>query len=184
MTAPDVGAGVATAGDADTGTRSTRTARPPLERPQNRMAQAGTSGVPVTPSPLQDVIEKLATPVAPSADAALTQVELEEQRQSILLEAREVARRVRQEFDISMREYNSAHGFTPVANPVSRIEEVRARGRDLNAEIDRDGRARSARTASHVSAEKPRYSTPGKNLRAAEAAAAELPGLSGDARRR
>ena len=65
---------------------------------------------------------------------------------------------------------------------VSRINEVRARGRDLNAEIDRDGRARSARTASHMSAEKPRYSTPGKNLRAAEAAAAELPGLSGDAR--
>ena len=51
-------------------------------------------------------------------------------------------------------------------------------GRDLNLEIERDGRARSARTASHVSAEKPRYSTPGKNLRAAEAAAAELPGLS------
>ena len=80
-----VGAGVATAGDADTGTRSTRTARPPLERPQNRTAQAGTSGVPMTPSPLQDVIEKLATPVAPSADAALTQAELEEQRKNILL---------------------------------------------------------------------------------------------------
>ena len=61
---------------------------------------------------------------------------------------------------------------------------MRARGRDLNAEIDRDGRSGSARTASHMSAEKPRYSTPGKNLRAAEAAAAELPGLSGDARSR
>ena len=126
MTAPDVGAGVATAGDADTGTRSTRTARLPLERPQNRTAQAGTSGVPVTPSPLQDVIEKLATPVAPSADAALTQAELEEQRKNILEEALEVAR-VRQEFDISLREYNKAHSFTPVANPVSRMDEVRTR---------------------------------------------------------
>ena len=45
------------------------------------------------------MIEKLATLVAPSADAALTQAELEEQRQNILQEAREVAR-VRQEFDI------------------------------------------------------------------------------------
>ena len=63
-----------------------------------------------------------------------------------------------------MREYNSAHGFTPVANPVSRMDEVHTRGRDLNAEIARDGRARSGRTVSHVLADKPRYSTPGKNL--------------------
>ena len=64
------------------------------------------------------------------------------------------------------------------------MDEVRSRGTDLNSEIARDGRARSSRTASHVSADKPRYSTPGKNLRAVEAAAAELPGLSGDARRK
>ena len=115
MTALGAGVGKATAGDADPGTKSTRTGRPPLERPQK--LTASTSSVPVTPSPLQDVIEKLATPVAPSAYVALTQAELEEQRQSVLLEAREVAR-VRQEFDISMREYNSAHGFTPVANNV------------------------------------------------------------------
>ena len=70
--------------------------------------------MPVTPSPLQDTIEKLATPVAPSADAALAQAELEEQRKNILQEALEVAR-VRQEFDISLREYNKAHGFTLVA---------------------------------------------------------------------
>ena len=64
------------------------------------------------------------------------------------------------------------------------MDEVRTRGRDLNAEIARDGRAKSGRTASYVSADKPRYSTPAKNLRAAEAAAAELPGLSGEARRK
>ena len=139
--------------------------------------------MPVTPSPLQDVIEKLATPVAPSADAALTQAELEEQRKNILLDAIEVAR-VRQEFDISLREYNKAHGFAPVANQTSRMHEVRNRGRDLNAEIGRDGRSKSSRTVSHVSADKPRYSTPGKNLRATEAAAAELSCLSGEARRK
>ena len=78
--------------DAEVSTRTTRTARPPLERPENRPEQAGTSAVPVTPSPLQDTIEKLATPVAPSADVALTQAELEQQRQEILREAQEVAR--------------------------------------------------------------------------------------------
>ena len=111
MTAPVVGASIATAEETEVSTRSTRTARPPLERPENRTTQAGTSGVPVTLSPLQDAIEKLATPVAPSADAALAQAEPDEQRKSILEEALEVAR-VRQEFDISLREYNKAHGFT------------------------------------------------------------------------
>ena len=48
--------------------------------------------MPMMPSPLQDMIEKLATPVALSADAALAQAELDEQRKNILLEAREVAR--------------------------------------------------------------------------------------------
>ena len=59
-TAPGAGVGKATASDADPGTKSTRTGRPPLERPQN--LTASTSGVPVTPSPLQDVIEKCNIP--------------------------------------------------------------------------------------------------------------------------
>ena len=91
MTAPVTGAGVAIAGEAEISTRSTRTARPPLERPENRTVQAGTSRVLVAPSPLQDVIEKLATSVAPSADAALAQAELDQQRKGILEEALEVA---------------------------------------------------------------------------------------------
>ena len=77
MTAPGTGVGKAMAGDADPGTKSARTGRPPLEKPENHAVQASASGVPVTPSPLQDEIEKLATPVAPSADAALTQAKLE-----------------------------------------------------------------------------------------------------------
>ena len=35
-----------------------------------------------------------------------------------------------------------------------------------------------------MSADKPKYSTPAKNLRAAEAAATELPGLPGEVRRK
>ena len=60
MTAPGTGVGKAMAGDADTGSKSARPGRPPLERPENRTTQASTSSVPVMPSPLQDVIEKLA----------------------------------------------------------------------------------------------------------------------------
>ena len=85
---------------------------------------------------------------------------------------------------MSMREYNKAHGFTPVVARPSRIDDVRARGKNLNAELARDGKSRSSRTASHISADRPKYSTPAKNLRAAEAAVAELSSLSGEARRK
>ena len=85
----------------------------------------------------------------------------------------------REDFERSLCEYNLVHGFTPVAKGPSRLKEVRDRGRRLNAEIEKDGR--TSRTSSVLSAEKPRYSTPAKTLRAAEAALAELPHLSGEA---
>ena len=128
-------------------------------------------------------IEKLAVPVIPSTDVVLTQTQLEEQRQYILQEAIEVAR-VRQEFDISLHEYNIAHGFTPVANHPSRINDVRNRGKNLNAEIARDGRSKSSMSPSYLLDDRPKYSTPAKNLRAAEAAAAELSSLTGEALRK
>jgi hypothetical protein len=54
----------------------------------------------------------------------------------------------------------------------TRVHDVRSRVRDLNAEIDRDNRSRTHSTASHVSARnKPKYSSPVKNLRAAAAVA-------------
>jgi hypothetical protein len=121
--------------------------------------------------------------VIPSAELALTQAQLEEQHQQILLEATEITR-AKQEFDISLREYNMAHGLTPVANMPSRLGDVRNRGRNLNAEINRDGRSRSGRSIRAMSAERPVYSSPVKNLRAAQAAAAELSSLSGDALRK
>src|SRR5664279_826167 len=158
MTAPAADAGKGVAGDVDDGAKSTRPGRPPLERAENLSGQAGTSSVPVRPNPLQETIEKLAMTVVPSADAALTQTQLEEQRQYILQEAIEVAR-VRQEFDISLREYNKAHGFTPVANHPSRIDDVRNRGKNLNVEIARDGRSKSSISASHMLADRPIYST-------------------------
>ena len=82
------------------------------------------------------------------------------------------------------REYNKAHGFTPVAAQPSKVGEVRNRGRNLNAEMSRDARAKTVVSASVVSADKLKYNTPAKNLRAAQAAAAELPSLSGEVLRR
>ena len=84
MTALAADAGKGVAGDADAGAKSTRPGRPPLERAENLSGRASTSSVPVRPNPLQETIEKLAMPVVPSADAALTQAQLEEQRQYIL----------------------------------------------------------------------------------------------------
>ena len=52
------------------------------------------------------------------------------------------------------------------------------------AELAKDANARTSRTVSVVSAGRPKYSSPGKNLRAADAAAAELPNLTGEARAR
>ena len=83
--------------------------------------------MPVRPAPLEDIIEKLAVPVTTGADAAQTDAELELQRQKLPQEAIEVAE-IQREFGISLREYNAAHGLTPVANHPSRVEEVRRRG--------------------------------------------------------
>ena len=130
MTAPGADAGKGAIGETDAGAKSARTARPPLGRPENRAGYAGPSSVPVRSDPLRDTIEKLGMPVTPCADTVLTQAQLEEQRQSILQEAIEVAR-VRQEFDISLREYNKAHGFTPVAKGPSCIDDVRNQGKNL-----------------------------------------------------
>ena len=60
--------------------KTTRSAKVPLERRENLRDQAGTSNVPVRTAPLDDVIEKLAVPVATGTDVALTEAELELRR--------------------------------------------------------------------------------------------------------
>jgi hypothetical protein len=89
---------------------------------------------------------------------------------------------VHEDFTRDQREYDAAHGFTPIINRCSRVEDIKTRGRDLNAKIKRDNISRSRNAASYVSAiDKPKYSTSIKNLRAAAAVAKELPALSGEA---
>jgi hypothetical protein len=46
-------------------------------------------------------------------------------------------------FNRQLREYEAAHGFTPVVTQPSRIEEVRTRRRELNTELDKGARAKS-----------------------------------------
>ena len=75
------------AGKGDTGNpaaKSTRSAKVTLERTENLPDQAGTSQVPVRQVPLEDVIQKLAVPVATGTDATLTEAELELHRQNLL----------------------------------------------------------------------------------------------------
>ena len=100
-----------------------------------------------------------------------------------MLEQAEVVAAKKRDLERSIREYESAHGLTPASKQPSRLGDVRNRGKNLNAEIARDGRPRGAASASSYSV-LPVYDTPAKNLRAANAAAAELSNLSGDEWRR
>ena len=187
MVGSAAGAGKGSAGKGEAGkvaAKIVRTAKPVLERSgHDGRDMAGTSGGQGRPSPLEVVIEKLATPVATSADPALAQAELEQQRVELHREALAMDE-MRKELARDLREYNGAHGFTPVSRRPSRIDAVRQRGKGLGAEIDRDGRSASSRTASHVSAAKPQYSSPAKTLRAAEIARQELSSMTGEARQR
>jgi hypothetical protein len=90
----------------------------------------------------------------------------------------------RDNFNRDLLEYEAGQGFTPITIQRSPVEEVRTRGRDLNAELEKDTRTRAHSTTSNVSAgPKPKYSSPVKNLRAAAEVAKELPALSGEALR-
>ena len=126
-------------------------------------------------------METLADPVNPGVDVVVTMADLEAKR--VLLQKEAVAMMTaRDEFNRDLREYNAANGFTPVAVDTHRGAEVRQRGKGLNDELNREARpTTSARSGSRVSTGRPVYSSPAKNLRAAEAGRAELSGLTGDA---
>jgi hypothetical protein len=84
-----------------------------------------------------------------------------------------------EQFNRQLCEYEAAHGFTPVVTWPSRIEEVRARGRNLNTELGKDTRAKSHTATSTVP--KVVYSSLVKNLRAVAEVAKDLSNLSGKA---
>jgi hypothetical protein len=89
--------------------------------------------------------------------------------------------RAQQEMDITLCEYNIAHGFTSINDEPGKVGATRHRGRNLDKELHREVGSGVSVSASFVSAEKLKYSTPNKNLRAAQAAADELDYLMGGA---
>ena len=78
-----------------------------------------------------------------------------------------------------MREYNPAHGFTPAGDQPSWLHEVRRRGGNLGGRLARDDQP-----APRLAFAQPTYGSPVRNMRAAEAAAEELPNIEGEELRR
>jgi hypothetical protein len=152
-----------------------RSARPPLERAENL---ASTSGVPARDQVLLPIIDRLLKMVRSGDDPEQTREVLEGSRQALIDEALAMHQE-RERFNWQLREYEAAHGFTPVVTRPSRIEEVRTRGRDLNTELGKDARAKSHTATSTL--HKVIYSSPVKNLRAAAEVAKDLSCLSGEA---
>jgi hypothetical protein len=125
---------------------------------------ASTSGVSARRQVLLPIIDRLLEPVRSGDDPEQTKEVLEGSRQALVDEALAMHQE-RERFNRQLREYEAAHGFTPVVARPSRIEEVRTRGRDLNTEIDKGARDKSHSATSTVP--KVIYSSPVKNLRAA-----------------
>jgi hypothetical protein len=122
----------------------------------------------------------LAMPIAPNAGAAATQAELEAQRQVLLTGAADVIR-AQQELNLTLREYNAAHGFASVSAYPPRVAGNWLRDRNLDQDLRREVHYGKTVPASLGSVEKPKYSSPDKTLRAARDAVEACDSLSGDA---
>src|SRR5664279_4060013 len=120
------------------------------------------------------MLQGLSTPIAPNADPAATAADLEPARLRVLQGAASIAA-TQCQLEATVREYNSAHGFTPVPNQPSWLDEVRRRGGGLGGELGHDGEP-----ATPPGFRRPVYSSPVKNMKATQAAAAEMAGLEGE----
>jgi hypothetical protein len=126
--------------------KAKRSARPPLERVENLV---GTSGVPARGQVFLPIIDRLLEPVRSGDDPEQVKEVLEGSRQALVDEALAMHQE-RERFNRELREYEAAHGFTPVVTRPSRIDQVRTRGRDLNTEIDKGARDKSHTATSTV----------------------------------
>jgi hypothetical protein len=164
-------------GENNAPTKSACPAKPALERDENI---AGTSNVLPVATLLQAAMNVMSTSIAPNADAAATQAELVAWRQALLHGAADVSR-AQQELNITLREYNAAHGFASVSIDPARVAATRLRGHNLDKELRREVHSGKSMSVSLSLAENPKYSTPDKTLRAARAAVEACESLSGDA---
>ena len=141
--------------------------RPPVGRDA-----PGTSGAaPVTL--VKEVIEVLKTPfhVGSAADIEAAAAQLEETRSKLLADAGKLDT-AQQKLERTFREFNVAHGNAP------RLQDLR----QLGAEVARDlGSHEANEDAPVTELFRPIYATADQNMRAAAAAAADLPHLEGEA---
>ena len=140
---------------------------PPLER--NVDGRATNLRLP-NPDLINSSIEHLRNHITPiEADPAAAAAALETTRQNLLEEAIKVV--VAQwRMNATMREYNIVHGFVRLPS-TSHLDQPP--GRNLGSEMDCVADPRTP-------AVQPVYSTPAKNMRAAEAAVVELSHLEGE----
>jgi hypothetical protein len=148
-----------------------RTTCPPLERPAPPEQDL--------PPPKRDIFDfaimDLRTPLDLTADLAKLSEDLERTHRTLLDKAigvEDTRRRVLS----TLREYNTAQGYTPAGDGPSRAGQVRQRGRDLGTELNQA--APSARSSPVIA--KTTYSTPTKNLHAARYITSELACLQGN----
>jgi hypothetical protein len=148
-----------------------RSTRPPLERPPPPEQDL--------PPPERDVLDAaimdLHALLDISADPVKVSEDLEQTRLNLLKEAVDIDDTHRRVLS-TINEYNVAHGFTPARDGPSRAGQVHQRGRELGAELNQA--APLAKLPPIIN--KPTYSTPTKNLRAAHYITSELDGLQGE----
>jgi hypothetical protein len=111
---------------------------------------------------LDAAITDLHAPLDLTTDPVKLSEDLERMRRNLLKEAIGV-KDTRWRVLSKLHKYNTAHGFTPAGDGPSRAGQVRQRGRELGAELNR---AVPLAKLPPVIA-KPTYSTPTKNLRVA-----------------
>ncbi|KAK1665044.1 hypothetical protein QYE76_053203 [Lolium multiflorum] len=124
FTSPCVVQEVIATGD-ENADKTTRTRGPALECTAGGGASVSGPKEPPPPSRLDEVWEKLSSPLTAGADPTTIEADLESHRQLLLKQAEELAAAKRQ-LEITRREYDRAHGFTPAGNNPSRAGQIRA----------------------------------------------------------
>src|SRR4051812_18376946 len=142
-----------------------------------RLAAEAEAGV--GPNALRDV---LYTPVNRGGDPNQIHESLERTRLALAATAERVLADERRLRAIT-REYNAAHAVRRGPVGPAAMADLRSRGREVGRQLSGAGQpTRPAQPTESAFVERPTYSTPDKNLRAAEQIAIELEDLEGDER--
>ncbi|KAK1617200.1 hypothetical protein QYE76_022717 [Lolium multiflorum] len=113
-----------------------RKARTVTRPPNHRRSDEGAAGTSTAPpeTPLQAAMHELATPITQNIDPAVAQAELEATRKRLLSGGANIIRAQR-ELNLTLREYNAAHGFATVSAQAARVPENRLKARNLDQDL-------------------------------------------------